>query len=402
VSSLVSQIKDEARALGFEIVGVTSSHDLLRDDEAFRLWREAGFAADLDYMQRRTHLHARPAALVPSALSIITLAINYYATAPEFTHENRYGRVARYAWGLDYHDVVRPRIERLAARIEKIAGRKLHHRSFVDAVPLLERALAARAGLGFFGKNTNLLLPQSGSWFFLSEILIDLELPAEDRQLKISCGTCHRCLDACPTNAFAAPYSLDSRRCISYLTIENKGEIPRELRRGLGEWIFGCDICQEMRPETIKPGPLPPIVRGQSESVCPFNRFAKDTTWPEFRPDAGVGCRLDLVEVLSIESDEQFRARFKGTPLTRPKRRGLLRNAAIVAANVEAVTAVPALAERIQSDPEPLIRSHALWAIARLDAKLAIKLARQVLKNDPHTSVCEEARSIINGATADH
>ncbi len=369
MSSLIAQIKGEARALGFEIVGITSADMLARDDEAFRQWREAGFAADMDYMQRRTHLHARPAALVPSSLSIITLAINYYATAPEFSHENRYGRIARYAWGRDYHLVVRPRLERLAARIEKLAGRRLHHRSFVDAVPLLERALAARAGLGFFGKNTNLLLPQRGSWFFLSEILIDLELPAEDRQVKISCGTCNRCLDACPTNAFAAPYSLDSRRCISYLTIENRGAIPRELRRGLGEWIFGCDICQ---------------------TVCPFNRFSSDTLWPELRPEAGVGERLDLVELLSIATDQEFRARFRGTPLTRPKRRGLLRNAAIVAANIEAATAAPALAERISHDPEPLIRSHALWALAQLDPQKAARLIeKSLLDCDPQ--VREEA-----------
>ncbi|HEY7547541.1 MAG TPA: tRNA epoxyqueuosine(34) reductase QueG [Blastocatellia bacterium] len=381
MSSLVTQIKDEARALGFEVVGITSCDELLRDDLFFAQWREAGFAADMDYLKRRTHLHARPSALVPSALSIITLAINYYATAPEFIHENRYGRVARYAWGRDYHDVVRPRLESLAARIEKIAGRRLHHRSFVDAVPLLERALAARAGLGFFGKNTNLLLPQSGSWFFLSEILIDLELPPEDQQVKISCGTCHRCLDACPTAAFAAPYTLDSRRCISYLTIENRGAIPRELRQGLGEWIFGCDICQ---------------------TVCPFNRFSSDTLWTELRPESGVGQRLDLVELLSIATDQEFRARFRGTPLTRPKRRGLLRNAAIVAANIECTSAVPALAERIACDPEPLIRSHALWAMARLDAKLAKKLAHQVLKNDPDLAVCEEARRIVTGGMADH
>jgi epoxyqueuosine reductase len=398
VSSLVAQIKDEARALGFEIVGITSTDELTDDDARFTQWREAGLAADMDYMKRRTHLHARPAELAPAALSIITLAINYYTSAPPFAHENRYGRVARYAWGRDYHLVVRPRLEELAARIERTVGRKLRHRSFVDAVPLLERAVAARAGLGFFGKNTNLILPRRGSWFFLAELLVDLELPPEESQLKISCGSCHRCLDACPTTAFVAPYTLDSRRCISYLTIENRGAIPRDLRPDVGEWIFGCDICQEMRPATR--GPLPVIERG-SESVCPFNRFAEDTLWPEFRPEAGAGCRLDLVEVLSIETDERFRARFKGTPLTRPKRRGLLRNAAVVAANVGCTAAASVLAERIQSDPEPLIRSHSLWAVARLDARLAINLALRVLKTDPDPSVCEEARFILDSAS-DH
>jgi epoxyqueuosine reductase len=333
--------------------------------------------------------------LVPQAASVITLAVNYYSDAPPFAHHHRYGRVARYAWGQDYHDVVRPRLDDFARRIERFAGRPLRHRSFVDAVPLLERALAARAGLGFFGKNTNLILPQRGSWFFLAEILIDLELPAEDRTVKVSCGTCHRCLDACPTQAFAGAYLLDSRRCISYLTIENKGLIPRDLRANIGEWIFGCDACQEMPPEATKHGRLPVIVRGQSESVCPFNRFAKNTAWPEFRPDAGAGTKLDLVKVLSITTNEQFRARFKGTPLARPKRRGLLRNAAVVAANIFCTAAVPALIDRVEHDPEPLIRSHALWALAHLDSKKAARLIEKSLLDDD-LRVREEALLLSN------
>src|SRR5207247_1986363 len=171
-----------------------------------------------------------------------------------------------------------------------------------------------------------------------------------NRQTKVSCGTCRRCMDACPTDAFPAPYQLDSRKCISYLTIENKGEIPRELRAAIGDWIFGCDVCQD---------------------VCPFNRFASDTRWPELHPEAGAGPRLDLVGLLSIKTGEEFRARFRGTPLTRPRRRGLLRNAAVVAANVGATAAVPALIERIESDPEPLIRSHSVWALGQLDSKRA-------------------------------
>ncbi|MCI0486157.1 MAG: tRNA epoxyqueuosine(34) reductase QueG [Blastocatellia bacterium] len=377
MNNLVAQIKEAARSLGFEVAGITSVEPLARDDAAFRHWRESGFAAGMEYMTRRTELHAHPKSLVPWAASLITLAINYYATAPDFDHENRYGRVARYAWGLDYHDAVKPRLHALAAQIEKMAGRKIHARSFVDAVPLLERAAAARAGIGFFGKNTNLLQPQRGSWFFLAEILVDLELPADDREIKISCGSCRRCLDACPTDAFAGPYELDSRRCISYLTIENKGAIPHELREGIGEWIFGCDVCQD---------------------VCPFNRFSSDTAWPELRPEAGVGHRLDLVEVLSIATDEEFRARFKGTPLTRPKRRGLLRNAAVVAANVGCVEAVPVLIERINHDPEPLIRSHSLWAVARLDAEKAAPLINRLLR-DADPQVREECLLIVGRET---
>jgi epoxyqueuosine reductase len=163
---------------------------------------------------------------------------------------------------------------------------------------------------------------------------------------------------------------VDSNRCISYLTIENKGAIPRELREAVGEWVFGCDVCQD---------------------VCPFNRFAEETRWPEFKARAGAGPRLDLIKVLSIASDEEFRNRFRGTPLTRPKRRGLLRNAAVVAANVEATAVVPALIERIEHDAEPLIRSHALWALARLDEKRARLLSEHLIKNDPDASVREEA-----------
>jgi epoxyqueuosine reductase len=394
---LAEQIKNAARELGFDVVSITGIAPLARDDEAFRQWREAGFAAGMEYMTRRTELHANPAALVPDAQSLITLAVNYYADAPAFAHEGRYGRVARYAWGLDYHDVVKPRLVALAAEMEKLAGRKLYARCFVDAVPLLERAAAARAGVGFFGKNTNLLQPQNGSWYFLSEILVDLELPADNHEIKVSCGSCHRCIDACPTNAFAAPYRLDSRRCISYLTIENKGAIARDLRALMGEWIFGCDACQEMRPEATRYGPLPVITRGESELVCPFNSFARQTTWREFHPGAGVGPRLDLVEALSIATDEEFRRRFKGTALTRPKRRGLLRNAAVVAANVGCTAAIPALVERIEHEAEPLIRSHSLWAVAHLDPRRAAPLIEKSL-SDPDPQVRDEALQLISSA----
>ena len=374
MSALVTKIKEAASEIGFDVAGIASVEPLDFDDTAFQQWREAGFAGGMDYMVRKPELRARPRLLAPSARSLITLAVDYYADAPKFENEARYGRVARYAWGLDYHDVVKPRLEALASRIEQIAARPINARCFVDAVPLLERAAAARAGLGFFGKNTNLLQPRSGSWFFLSEILVDLELPADGREMKVSCGTCRRCIDACPTGAFAAPYQLDSLRCISYLTIENKTAIPRELRAGIGAWLFGCDICQD---------------------VCPFNRFATQTRWPEFRADGGVGPRLDLIEVLSIASDDDFRKRFQGTPLTRPKRRGLLRNAAVVAANIEATAAVPVLIERIERDPEPLIRSHALWALAALDEKRAATIADRALKLDPDVSVREEADSFV-------
>jgi len=393
VSDLAAQIKEAARGLGFEVAGITSVAPLARDDEHYREWAAAGFAGEMAYMTRRPDLMAHPRALVPHAQSIITLAVNYYADAPPFRHDNRFGRVARYGWGLDYHDIIKPRLFELAAKIEALAGRPVHARCFVDAVPLLERGVAARAGVGFFGKNTNLLRPQRGSWFFLSEMLVDLDLPTDDAPVKVSCGTCHRCLDACPTDAFAGPYRLDARRCISYLTIEHKGMIPAEMRAAMGEWVFGCDVCQENQPSTTGRTRLPVIVRGETEQVCPFNRFATPTNWPEFAPTAGAGPRLDLVETLRLASDAAFRQRFKGTPLVRPKRRGLLRNAAIVAANVGCAAAVPALVERIEEDAEPLVRAHALWALARLDAGRAASLVERCLY-DPDPMVREEAERL--------
>jgi len=373
VSGLNAQIREAARQLGFEVLGVTSVAPLARDEKAFSEWCASGFAAGMDYMTRSPQMHSQPQLLAPWSASLITLAVNYYAAAPEFEHEHRYGRVARYAWGRDYHDVVKPRLVALAGEIEQLAARPLHARCFVDAVPLLERAAAARAGIGFFGKNTNLLQSNRGSWFFLAEILVDLDLPADPSEVKVSCGSCHRCLDACPTEAFEGQYVLDSRRCISYLTIENKGVIPRELRKGLGEWIFGCDVCQD---------------------VCPFNRFSSDTLWPELRPEAGAGPRLNLVELLSIATDAEFRARFRGTPLTRPKRKGLLRNAAVVAANVGCTAAVTALVERIEHDQEPLIRSHSLWALSQLDPKRAARLSEGLSTRDDDPLVREELLSL--------
>jgi epoxyqueuosine reductase len=393
VSDLAAQIKEAARQLGFEVAGITSVAPLADDDEHYREWAAAGFAGEMNYMTRRPDLMAHPQALVPHAQSIITLAVNYYADAPPFRHDNRYGRVARYAWGLDYHNVIKPRLLELAAQIEALVGHTIHARCFVDAVPLLERGVAARAGLGFVGKNTNLLRPQRGSWFFLSELLVDLNLPTDDEPINISCGTCHRCLDACPTDAFVGAYQLDARRCISYLTIEHKGVIPVELRRAMGEWVFGCDACQENQTAATGRARLPVIVRGETEQVCPFNRFAQPTDWPEFAATAGAGPRLDLVELLSIATDAVFRARFKGTPLLRPKRRGLLRNAAVVAANVGCAAAAPLLIERIKEDNEPLIRAHALWALAQLDADRAAPLIERSLC-DPDPLVREEAERL--------
>ena len=338
-------IRGLASGLGFDLVGVASAEVLDEDLERLRAWVEAGHHAALGYMGRNPPERADPRTLLDGVRSVVTVAVNHWNDAPPFAAEGRFGRVARYAWGLDYHDVVIPRLRELAAAIEAELGIPLRAKAACDHSPILERGFAARAGLGFFGKNTCLLIPRRGSYAFLGEILLDVELEPTPRLMADTCGTCTACLPACPTDAFPEAFVLDSRRCISYLTIEHKGAIPEALRPKIGPWIFGCDVCQE---------------------VCPFNRFASETSWPELRPESGVGPRLDLVEVLSLRSDEAFRARFRGTPLSRPKRRGILRNAAVVARNVGATDAIPALRIAAAEDAEPLIREHARWALAGL------------------------------------
>ena len=302
--------------------------------------------------------------------SVVTVAVNYYAPAPPFEDEGRFARVARYAWGRDYHDIVLPRLRSLADALTHTFGGK-KGRAACDHSPFLERAAAERAGLGFVGKNTCLLLPRKGSWFFLGEVLLDVELPSTEPAQQDHCGTCVECLVRCPTDAFVEPFVLDANRCISYLTIEHRSEIPTAIRKRMGAWIFGCDDCQD---------------------VCPFNRFAEPSPWPDLHADQGVGPRLDVVDVLSIRDDVRFGRRYGATPLARPKRRGLLRNAAIVARNIGAFSAVPVLEQCVQADAEPWVRGHALWALFGLDPVRARRLA-DAARRDSSAFVRTEAEA---------
>jgi epoxyqueuosine reductase len=252
--------------------------------------------------------------------------------------------VARYARGADYHDVLRERLKRLLAWLQ--AERPgCRGRAVVDTAPLLERDYARRAGLGWFGKNTMLLNRRQGSYFFLGALLSDVELTPDAAHETSHCGTCTACLDACPTDAFPAPGVLDARRCVSYLTIELRGSVPEELREGLGDWVFGCDVCQE---------------------VCPWNRKAPPGAEPALAPRPDLEA-LDPEEVLGLTEDE-FRRRFAGTALTRPRRAGLLRNAALVLGNTGGPEALPAL-RRALADPEPLVREAAAWAVGRIEGR---------------------------------
>jgi epoxyqueuosine reductase len=337
-------LEELAREAGFDLVGVTRADPLTEGGERLRRWQEAGMAADMGFMHRPVELLANPKKLQKSARSVVSLGVSYY---PGEHPENAWGggRVARYAWGRDYHEVIKSRLFRLREDLEGALGTKIKARGFTDAVPLLERSAAQKAGLGFFGRNSCLIDGDIGSYFFLADLIVDLELEPDEPGTG-TCGRCTRCMDRCPTGAIKAPGVVDARLCISYLTIENAGEIPRELRGAVGDWAFGCDVCQE---------------------VCPYNKTkATKSRWPEFSAERGAGPYLEIEEVLAIRTDEEFEARFAGTPLTRPGRAGLLRNCCVAAGNLKLEGAVPVLEDCLRDDPSALVRGHAAWALGEI------------------------------------
>ena len=300
-ATLTEGVKALARELGFDLVAVGPA-DSTEHGAAFGRWVEAGYAGDMTYLGRRREERLDPQRVLRGARSVVCVALNYYqGKASDPTWEP----VARYAWGRDYHDVIAPRLDHLATYLNKACGAR--SKGYVDTGPVLERDLAARAGLGWIGKNTMLLHPDLGSWFFIGILLTTAELdhgqPLPDR-----CGTCRACLDACPTEAFITPYVLDARRCISYLTIEHRGEIEPGLHRAMGPWQFGCDLCQ---------------------SACPWNRKSPVSREAAFFPTRP----YPEAEAISRMEDGQFRERFTGTALLRAKASGMRRNAAIVLAN---------------------------------------------------------------------
>jgi epoxyqueuosine reductase len=371
IEQLTAKVKEQARRLGFDAVGVIRVEPLTDEERRYLKWIEDGLSADMAYLQRQPALRARPNELVPTARSIISLAVNYYSGEFDPVKPGE-GRIARYAWGLDYHEVIPPQLWALVGGIEELVGGKVQAWCFADAVPLLERAVARRAGLGRIGFNSCLITDRFGSWVFLSEILLDVELAPDEEDTRVCLSTLD-CIVDCPTGAISEPYIVDARRCISYQTIENRGVIARHMRPLLGDWLFGCDVCQE---------------------VCPHNRMLPKTTWKEFQPESGVGKTLPINEVLSINSDEAFRHRFCHTALLRTKRRGLVRNAAIVAANTKYEPAIPFLTSLVQSDPDPIVRGHAVWALRQFSAPHLSALIQRALK-DEDASVRQEAQAVL-------
>ncbi len=355
-AELKSKVVAFARGVGFDSCRVATCRPPPHANE-FHTWLEDGAHGEMHYMKRGAEKRSDPQRVLPRAKSIIVLALNYWqgnfrrspasATLRRGRQTAATGRIARYAWGDDYHDVITAKLDKIDNYLREFGGEQ---KCYVDTGPILERDHAAAAGIGWHGKSTMLVDPKLGTYFFLAEIFTTLELPPDAPQGD-RCGTCERCITACPTGAIAAPHRLDARRCISYLTIELKTSIPAELRPLIGDRIFGCDDCLD---------------------ACPWNRFAqvsRESAFAAQRSTIGVALRdyLDL-------NDEQFREMFRYSPINRIKRRGFLRNVCVALGNVGDESDLPALG-RAGDDVEPLIAEHAQWAINRIRERCASKVA---------------------------
>jgi epoxyqueuosine reductase len=374
LSELSQRIKNEGQRLGFELVGISPVR-VPPHEESFARWLRKNYHGHLDYMERTELLRRDPRLLVPWAVSIISVGMNYYTPFKRVTPAERgRGWVSRYAWGDDYHEIIREKLEALLTFVREIGGDTVEGRAFVDSAPILERDFAGTAGIGWMGKNTQLISPKKGSWFFLGELFTNLPL-SYDQAIRDRCGQCDLCLKACPTGAFTGPYLLDARRCISYLTIELKGFIPRHLRPLVGNHIFGCDICQE---------------------VCPYNVKASSTHELSYLPRQGLYAP-ELIGLLSI-GREEFRRRFRGSPILRAKRRGFLRNVAVALGNNAGPEAVPALTHAL-NDEEPLVRGHVAWALGRIGTSEALAALRQKLLSEDNPEVKSEIEEALGEAT---
>jgi epoxyqueuosine reductase len=346
-------VRQRALELGFDDCRVTTATPPDHSAE-FQQWLVESRQGEMGYLERNAHKRVNPQLVLAGAKSVITFAVSYENDICESDNapanhksqiiNHKFGAVARYARFKDYHDVIAERLKLLTEYVNGLGGSNTRSLWYVDTGPLLERDLAQRAGLGFIGKHTNLISRSLGNWFFLAEIITTLELEP-DASEKNRCGSCTRCISACPTDAITAPFQLDARRCISYLTIELKGSIPVELRPAIGNRIYGCDDCL---------------------AVCPWNRFAREGAMMKEHTRADLDAP-DLLELLGLD-DDGFKKRFAGTPIFRTKRRGLLRNVCVALGNVGDENALPAL-KKTAEDVEPLIAEHARWAIEQISAR---------------------------------
>jgi epoxyqueuosine reductase len=362
----LSRLQSLAASAGFDDAGVAQV-SLLEHEATLREWLGRGYAGGMGWLTRNTEVRLDPSERFEWARSIVVVRCDYSMHRDD-TGLGRY--VASYAQGIDYHDLLLPRLKELAASLETAAGCAMQWHAYVDTGPILERQLAQAAGMGWIGHNTLLLSPGSGSHFFLGVLITDLELDPSRRE-SASCGSCTACQTACPTEAFVEAGVLDARRCISYLTIEHKGPIDRDLRPAMGEWMFGCDLCQ---------------------SSCPVNYRSREVGDPELNAEDAV-TGIGLADLLTL-SDAEFRTRFKGTPLSRPKREGLLRNALIVAANGEHFDCVDAARSLLQ-DASPVLREAAAWCLATLAPRQASPWIETMLETESEDWVREAVQEDV-------
>lgn len=374
-------LQAETERLGFPLYGVapieTPPHFAV-----YQQWIEAGRHAGMAYLAAERALERRenPALVQTDARFLLVVGMRYASpqSMPDRTADEALGRIAAYAWGDDYHDVIPPRLEMLGQALENYLGKVVGRRSYTDTGPVLERDFAQKAGLGWAGKNTCLISPHSGSYYLLGEMFLDstaIEAVEPDPPFTSDhCGTCTRCIDACPTEAIRTDRTIESGRCISYLTIENKGSIPNEIRTRIGEWVFGCDICQ---------------------MVCPWNlRFSSPEGHPALKPRPEIA-RPVLRRELRL-SPQDFNRKFRGSPILRAKRRGYLRNVAVALGNAGDTSASSDLSETLKSEPEPLVRAHAAWALGQFgttEARLALEKA---LHWETDTDVAYEIHTALN------
>ena len=368
-TELSNVVRAEALRIGFDLVGITPA-TVPGGLESFHDWLRQGYDGEMAWLSRREGAYEHPRHVLAGVRSVIMLALNYRTDDPSPPCPGS-GSVSRYAWSdADYHAVARDRLKLLADFLHtKAPGCRT--RSVIDSAPMLERDFARAAGLGWFGKNTMLINKRQGSWIFLAGLLTDLELEPDAPHETSHCGTCTRCLDACPTDAFPQPYVLDSRKCIAYLTIELKGPIPQELRAGVGDWLFGCDICQD---------------------VCPWNHKSPRKNDPAFVPRGDLN-PADLDRLLDLD-EAGFRTAFGESALSRPGRAGLLRNAAIVSGNQRDSRAVPSL-ERALGDSDPVVRGAAAWALGQIDDASALAALKSRLCVEDNATVQTEINQAL-------
>ena len=395
---LSRDVKAEAARLGFSLVGITSP-DPPATLPVFTRWLESGFHGEMSYLasDRARQRRADPRLILPECRSILVLGLPYFANrgkpGSSRSVDRLAGKVASYAWGKDYHEILPARLRALVEYLEARAGQPVSSRWYTDTGPLLERELAWRAGLGWIGKNTCLIHPRQGSYFFLAEILLGIELEADSPLQTDFCGSCTRCLDACPTSCILPNRTLDARRCISYLTIELKGTIPGPLRAGIDDWVFGCDVCQQ---------------------VCPWNqRFAPVEGDAAFAPRRGVPLP-DLVKELELTSNE-FAEKFKGSPVKRARLAGYLRNVAVALGNQAARMSTPRSSDSGETGtgqgqrsaavraltsalahPDPLVRMHAAWALGEVGGSEASRALVQAVQHETDQGVIVELEKALH------